>query len=161
MTVTSETEASETTTTDRYTIISADCHAGGSHEMYREYLDKAYLDDFDAWRNKYKNPFRDLQDGGRIRNWDDDRRNGDLESDGIVAEVVFPNTVPPFFPSFVLFAEPPRVAQTAMPIPPRSRTPARAIARGRREPNSRSKRWGWSSTSATIDSERTRIFLVG
>jgi predicted TIM-barrel fold metal-dependent hydrolase len=93
---------------DRYTIISADCHAGGSHEMYREYLDPAYLDDFDAWREKYKNPFRDLQDGGRVRNWDDDRRIGDLEADGIVAEVVFPNTVPPFFPSFVLFARPPK-----------------------------------------------------
>ena len=93
---------------EHYTIISADCHAGGSHEMYREYLDPAYVAEFDAWREKYKNPFRDLQDGGRLRNWDDDRRNGDLEADGIVAEVVFPNTVPPFFPSFVLFARPPR-----------------------------------------------------
>ncbi len=93
---------------DRYTVISADCHAGGSHEMYREYLDPAYRDEFDAWRGRYKNPFRDLQDGGRVRNWDDDRRNGDLEADGIVGEVVFPNTVPPFFPSFVLFAKPPR-----------------------------------------------------
>ncbi|HET9730432.1 MAG TPA: amidohydrolase, partial [Acidimicrobiia bacterium] len=96
--------------TDRYTIISADCHAGGSHEMYREYLEQRYLEDFDAWREKYRNPFRDLQpaDGGRVRNWDDTRRIGDLEQDGIVAEVVFPNTVPPFFPSFVLFARPPR-----------------------------------------------------
>ena len=92
---------------DRYTIISADCHAGASHEMYREYLEKKYLDDFDAWREKYKNPFRDLQDGGRVRNWDDERRIGDEERDGIVAEVVFPNTVPPFFPSFILFARPP------------------------------------------------------
>jgi predicted TIM-barrel fold metal-dependent hydrolase len=91
-----------------YTIISADCHAGGSHEMYREYLDPQYRDDFDAWREKYKNPFRDLQDGGRVRNWDDERRINDLEADGVVAEVVFPNTVPPFFPSFVLFARPPR-----------------------------------------------------
>ena len=95
-------------TQDPYTIISADCHAGGSHEMYREFLDPKYRDDFDAWRDRYKNPFRDLQDGGRIRNWDDERRNGDLEADGIVAEVVFPNTVPPFFPNFVLFARPPR-----------------------------------------------------
>lgn len=95
-------------TQDPYTIISADCHAGGSHEMYREFLDPRYRDDFDAWRDRYKNPFRDLQDGGRTRNWDDERRNGDLESDGIVAEVVFPNTVPPFFPNFVLFARPPR-----------------------------------------------------
>jgi predicted TIM-barrel fold metal-dependent hydrolase len=93
---------------DHYTIISADCHAGGSHEMYREYLDPKYRDDFDAWREKYRNPFRDLQDGGRVRNWDDERRNGDLERDGVVAEVVFPNTVPPFFPSFVLFARPPK-----------------------------------------------------
>ncbi|HVN50242.1 MAG TPA: amidohydrolase family protein [Acidimicrobiales bacterium] len=92
---------------DHYTIISADCHAGGSHEMYREYLDPAWRDEFDAWRAKYKNPFRDLQDGGRVRNWDDERRNGDLEADGIVGEVVFPNTVPPFFPNFVLFARPP------------------------------------------------------
>ena len=98
------------TTSDRYTIISSDCHAGASHDMYREYLDPAYLDDFDAWREKYRNPFRDLQeaDGGRVRNWDDERRNRDLEADGIVGEVVFPNTVPPFFPSFVLFARPPR-----------------------------------------------------
>jgi predicted TIM-barrel fold metal-dependent hydrolase len=96
---------------DRYTIISADCHAGGSHEMYREYLDPEYRDDFDAWREKYRNPFRDLQDGGRVRNWDDERRIGDLEADGIVAEVVYPNTVPPFFPSFILFARPPRPDQ--------------------------------------------------
>ena len=48
----------------------------------------------------------DLQegDGGRIRNWDDERRFSDEEADGVVAEVVFPNTVPPFFPSFILFA---------------------------------------------------------
>ncbi len=97
----------QSSTDEHYTIISADCHAGGSHEMYREYLDPAWVDEFDAWREKYKNPFRDLQDGGRIRNWDDDRRIGDLEADGIVAEVVFPNTVPPFFPSFILFARPP------------------------------------------------------
>jgi predicted TIM-barrel fold metal-dependent hydrolase len=94
--------------TDRYTIISADCHAGANHETYRQYLDPAYLDDFDAWRNKYKNPFRDLQDGGRVRNWDNERRISDLERDGIVGEVIFPNTVPPFFPSFILFARPPR-----------------------------------------------------
>ena len=101
---------SATKADERYTIISADTHAGGSHEMYREYLDPGYLDEFDAWRNKYKNPFRDLQekDGGRVRNWDDDRRFSDEESDGVVAEVVFPNTVPPFFPSFVLFARPPK-----------------------------------------------------
>ncbi|HKA83793.1 MAG TPA: amidohydrolase, partial [Acidimicrobiales bacterium] len=93
---------------DRYTIISADCHAGGSHKQYREYLDPRFLDDFDAWRAKYKNPFRDLGDTRRYRNWDNEMRNGQQLADGIVGEVIFPNTVPPFFPNFVLFAQPPR-----------------------------------------------------
>ena len=97
--------------TDRYTIISADCHAGANHETYRGFLESKYHDDFDAWREKYRNPFRDLQDGGRVRNWDNERRLGDLYADGQVAEVVFPNTVPPFFPSFILFARPPRADQ--------------------------------------------------
>jgi predicted TIM-barrel fold metal-dependent hydrolase len=97
---------------DRYTIISSDTHAGGSHADYREYLDPAYLEDFDAWRNKYKNPYRDLKDTDlRIRNWDNERRFKEQESDGIVAEVIFPNTVPPFFPSFVLFARQPKEDQ--------------------------------------------------
>ena len=97
-----------TTATDPYTIISADTHAGANHETYREYLDPKYLDDFDAWRGKYKNPWKDLRDTDlRVRNWDDDRRDADQLSDGVVAEVVFPNTVPPFYPGFVLFAGPP------------------------------------------------------
>jgi predicted TIM-barrel fold metal-dependent hydrolase len=91
-----------------YVIISADTHAGGSHAQYREFLDPKYRDDFDAWRNKYKNPFKDLKDTDlRIRNWDSDRRDADQFADGVVAEVIYPNTVPPFFPSFVLFAQPP------------------------------------------------------
>lgn len=93
--------------TDRYTIISSDCHAGGSHEQYREFLDPEFRDDFDAWRGEYRNPFRDLGDVRKLRNWDDELRNSQQEQDGVVAEVVFPNTVPPFFPSFVLFAGPP------------------------------------------------------
>jgi predicted TIM-barrel fold metal-dependent hydrolase len=93
--------------TEHLTIISADCHAGGSHSQYRGYLDPAYLEDFDAWRGKYKNPFRDLGDQRRLRNWDNELRNTQQEEDGIVAEVIFPNTVPPFFPNFVLFAPPP------------------------------------------------------
>ena len=96
--------------TDHYTIISSDSHAGGSHAAYREYLDERYVEDFDAWRNKYKNPYKDLAPGDdrRLRNWDNEMRNSQQEADGIVGEVVFPNTVPPFFPSFVLFARPPR-----------------------------------------------------
>ena len=93
---------------EHYTVISADTHAGGSHAQYREYLSKDYLEDFDAWRGRYKNPFKDLKDDRRARNWDSEIRWAEQEADGVVAEVIFPNTVPPFFPSFVLFAPPPR-----------------------------------------------------
>ena len=92
-----------------YTIISADTHAGANHETYREYLDPAWRDEFDAWRGQYKNPWKDLRDTDlRVRNWDDDRRDSDQFADGVVGEVLFPNTVPPFYPGFVLFAGPPK-----------------------------------------------------
>jgi predicted TIM-barrel fold metal-dependent hydrolase len=96
---------------DRYLLISADCHAGGSLEKYREYLDSAYRDEFDAWRQRYSNPFRDLQADGRTRNWDGARRTQELEADGVVAEVLFPNTVPPFFPTGAVIARPPTAKQ--------------------------------------------------
>ena len=99
--------AATSTASPRYTIISADCHAGGNHAQYREYLSAEHQATFDAWRGKYKNPFRDLQDDGRSRNWDNDRRNADLDAEGVAAEVIFPNTVPPFFPTGVVIAPAP------------------------------------------------------
>jgi predicted TIM-barrel fold metal-dependent hydrolase len=92
---------------ERYTLISADCHAGADHQTYRSYLESKYLDDFDAWRGQYTNPFRDLTAGTRDRNWNDARRLADMEADGWVAEVVFPNTIPPFFPTGAVVARPP------------------------------------------------------
>jgi predicted TIM-barrel fold metal-dependent hydrolase len=92
---------------DRYVVVSADCHAGGSMDQYREYLEAEYTQSYDDWRGAYSNPFRDLQGSSRSRNWDTDRRNGDLEADGTVAEIIFPNTVPPFFPTGALVARPP------------------------------------------------------
>jgi predicted TIM-barrel fold metal-dependent hydrolase len=101
-------------TESRYTIISADTHAGANHETYREYLDPSFRDDFDAWRGKYKNPWKDLRDTNlRVRNWDDERRDADQLADGVVGEVLFPNTVPPFYPGFVLFAGPPKPEEYA------------------------------------------------
>jgi len=94
-------------TDERLVVISADCHAGGSMDTYAEYLDPKFRDDFVAWREAYRNPFRDLQSPGRTRNWDSDQRIAELEADGQVAEVVFPNTVPPFFPTGALVARPP------------------------------------------------------
>lgn len=101
-------EPLESTVNDRYTLVSSDCHAGGSLDLYRDYLDPSYLDEFDAWRGKYSNPFRDLSGSTRYRNWDSARRLTELESEGIVGEVVFPNTVPPFFPTGAVLARPPR-----------------------------------------------------
>ncbi|RJL24133.1 amidohydrolase family protein [Bailinhaonella thermotolerans] len=95
---------------ERYTVISADCHAGADLLDYRPYLEKKYLDEFDAWARAYVNPFADLAAEDAARNWDSDRRLAELAADGIVAEVVYPNTVPPFFPSGSLTAGPPSQA---------------------------------------------------
>ena len=92
---------------DRVTIISSDTHAGGAIMDYRPYLEERWLDDFDAWRAKYDNPFRDLTVGTKNRNYDNERRTTEQYADGVVAEVVFPNTVPPFFPTGQAIAGPP------------------------------------------------------
>ena len=86
------------TPSDRYIVISADCHAGADLLGYRPYLESGVRDEFDRWAAAYVNPFGDLERPDANRNWDDDVRNLALEADGIVAEIIYPNTVPPFFP---------------------------------------------------------------
>jgi predicted TIM-barrel fold metal-dependent hydrolase len=98
------------TASERYTIISADGHAGGDFDAYRRYLDPAWHDEFDAWVKTYVNPFADLLEPTAYRNFDNERRLAETESDGIVAEVLFPNTVPPFFDESGLVALPPTEA---------------------------------------------------
>ena len=49
-----------TTLQERYTIVSADGHAGGDIQDYRSYLASRWHDDFDAWAAAYVNPFADL-----------------------------------------------------------------------------------------------------
>jgi predicted TIM-barrel fold metal-dependent hydrolase len=65
--------------------------------MYREYLDPEYRKTFDEWRGSYRNPSKEHIGGKKTKNWDSDERRIDLEGDGVVAEVIFPNTVPPFY----------------------------------------------------------------
>jgi predicted TIM-barrel fold metal-dependent hydrolase len=91
----------------RYTVISADCHGGGDIPDYRPYLERDLLDEFDAWRSTFANPYDDLRGDDADRNWDHDRRLAELEADGVAAEVIFPNTVPPFFPKPSLVQQPP------------------------------------------------------
>jgi predicted TIM-barrel fold metal-dependent hydrolase len=96
---------------ERYTVISADCHAGADLLDYRPYLERRYHDDFDAWAADYVNPYEDLLADTADRNWNSGRRLAELEEDGIVAEVVFPNTIPPFFPSASLMAPAPTATE--------------------------------------------------
>ena len=93
--------------TDRYVVISADGHAGNEIHAYRDYLEHEYVDEFDRWIETYVCPFPDLEGPDASRNWDSDRRRAEMEADGIVAEVLFPNTVPPFYPKSSLTARPP------------------------------------------------------
>ena len=91
---------------DRYTVISADCHAGGQLQEYRAYLEPRYRDEFDTWAATYEIPYDDLKGPNGSRNWDSARRRRELEDDGIVAEVIYPNTVPPFYPKASLALQP-------------------------------------------------------
>ena len=91
----------------RYTVVSADGHAGGDIGDYRPYLARRWHDEFDAWAADYVNPYADLIAPIAYRSWDSDRRLAETESDGIAAEVLFPNTVPPFFAEGNLVALPP------------------------------------------------------
>ena len=92
---------------DPYLLITADTHAGGSHAQYREYLDPGYRERFDEWRGGYRNPSQEHYGKKKMRNWDYEIRTHDQNSQGVVGEVVFPNTVPPFYTKSVVTAQPP------------------------------------------------------
>lgn len=90
-----------------YVCITADTHAGASIDAYREYLDPDQRLAFDQWRGGYKNPSRKRVAGRKTKNWDSAERLRDLFGDGVVGEVIFPNTVPPFYRTAFHIAPPP------------------------------------------------------
>jgi predicted TIM-barrel fold metal-dependent hydrolase len=94
-------------TGENVVIVSADCHAGAPLHGYRDYLASRWHEDFDAWAQAYQNPFSDLDEIYADRNWDSAKRLRHLEEDGIAAELIFPNTVPPFYPANGIVAGPP------------------------------------------------------
>jgi len=96
---------------ERYIVISADGHAGGNIPDYRPYLESKWHEDFDAWAAEYENPYEDLEGDLGGRNWDSARRMADLEADGQAAEIIYPNTIPPFYPKTSLTAQPPAVTK--------------------------------------------------
>ncbi|MBW2385685.1 MAG: amidohydrolase family protein [Deltaproteobacteria bacterium] len=98
-------------TSDRYLMISADCHAAPKLDDVRHYVDPKWRGAFDDWRRR----LADSKDGGRLGEplfdeqaredfhqaaqvddgamdgiWDSDRRLRELRADGVVAEVIFP-----------------------------------------------------------------------
>src|SRR5437763_14209027 len=92
---------------ERYLVISADCHGGGNVTDYRPYLAKKWHDDFDAWAASHEGPYEHMKGPDGHRNWDSKRRRTELEADGIVAEVISANTVPPCLPKASLRHQPP------------------------------------------------------
>jgi predicted TIM-barrel fold metal-dependent hydrolase len=92
---------------DRYAVISSDCHGGAQLLEYREYLPSSLYDEFDVWAQQYAIPFEDLRGPDADQNWDSARRLRDMDAEGVAGEVIYPNTIPPFFPKGSLVGQPP------------------------------------------------------
>ncbi len=102
---------SDTQTGAPYIAITADTHAGAAIDAYREYLEPNERAEFDEWRGGYRNPSKKHVGGKKTKNWDSAERRRDLEGDGVVGEVIFPNTVPPFYDTAFHIAPPPSPEQ--------------------------------------------------
>ena len=98
---------------ERLALISADCHAAARWRDYLPYLAAEHRDAFRAWCGSaleapralrpgedglFDRRFLDAREGvasvaegGATGTWDPERRARELERDGIVAEVIFPN----------------------------------------------------------------------
>jgi predicted TIM-barrel fold metal-dependent hydrolase len=96
---------------ERLTIISADTHGGADLLGYKPYLASKWHDEFDRWAPTFESAWTDADDDDFHLNYDSDRRLAALEADGISAEVVFPNTYPPFFPGKSLTGSLPSTAE--------------------------------------------------
>jgi predicted TIM-barrel fold metal-dependent hydrolase len=111
-----------------YTLISCDAHAGADLLDYRPYLAKELHDDFDAWVATYQedawakidtemvdtdDPYLKAGVASFLSpyNWDSDKRLAHMDEEGIAAEVIFPNTVPPFYPRGIISAPAPTNAE--------------------------------------------------
>ncbi|MCU1487361.1 MAG: amidohydrolase 2 [Actinomycetia bacterium] len=92
---------------DRYAVISSDCHGGAQLLEYRDYLPSSLYDEFDVWARDFAIPFEDLRGPDADQNWDSARRLKDMDDEGVAGEVIYPNTIPPFFPKGSLVGQPP------------------------------------------------------
>jgi predicted TIM-barrel fold metal-dependent hydrolase len=111
------------TASERMVVISSDGHCGGRVLDYRPYLESAYLEEFDRWAATYKDAWEDLEDSRSDNdkmglasfeasfNWESQNRLEHIESQGVSAEVLFPNTAPPFSPHAWISSPAPRSRQ--------------------------------------------------
>jgi predicted TIM-barrel fold metal-dependent hydrolase len=81
-------------TIDRYMILSSDAHAGAPMAAYKDFLASEWHDEFDAWLAAVVNPWVDVND---TRNWHSADRVAAMDAEGITGEILFPNTLPPFY----------------------------------------------------------------
>jgi predicted TIM-barrel fold metal-dependent hydrolase len=79
---------------DRYLLVTSDAHAGAAMADYKPYLDARWHEEFDAWVAGVVMPWVDVRD---TSNWDNDVRLAQMDADGVSGEIIFPNTLPPFF----------------------------------------------------------------
>ena len=113
---------------EHHIVISADTHCGAELRDYRPCLESKYHRDFDEWADGVeraqqaaaaafegrKSPRNVGVDGDPAtdgdRNWSMERRLREQNADGVVAEVMFPNTLPPFAPPASTALEAPQYA---------------------------------------------------
>src|SRR5271170_6317786 len=86
-------------TMSKTAIISVDGHVRASRSDYRNYVEQRFLDAFDAWAAAEE--AAGAPESGNLSagldpmsQWDSDLRVKDMESQGVVAEVLFPNGLP-------------------------------------------------------------------
>lgn len=93
----------------RFPIISVDGHCGAAIPDYKPYLDSAFHEEFDSWAQNFSLRYGDFTTSSEFahRNWDSDLRLAETVEDGVVAEVLYPNTYPPFIDMGPLSLHPP------------------------------------------------------
>jgi predicted TIM-barrel fold metal-dependent hydrolase len=109
---------------DGQIVISTDGHAGADLWDYKPYLEKRYHAEFDEWAKAYSDPWGQVAGSSEEKgenigfasydvpvNWDAQARLALLDELGIAAEVLFPNTAPPFLPTGAISAPPPQTQQ--------------------------------------------------
>ena len=95
---------------DRYLVISSDGHAGPRPEVYRDYLDPQYREEFDVQHKariamleaagerlemrQESLKWAEGKDAGLSGAWDSDRRNEVIDADGVAAEILFVDGLP-------------------------------------------------------------------